>query len=84
MNCVLALKSYSEWKQDGGKGIWKFGGNVKTTTLGKQLVRKNPEPFTSSLSRSMSMSEKSQNGVSSETNSNRTVSLLLVLRVFTI
>ncbi|KAI3460781.1 hypothetical protein Pfo_017444 [Paulownia fortunei] len=74
VNCVLALKSYSEWKQTGGNGVWKFGGNVKTTTSGKQFLRKNSEPFTSSLSRSMSMNEKSQNGACTETDFNRTVS----------
>ncbi|KAH6770435.1 P-loop nucleoside triphosphate hydrolases superfamily protein with CH domain-containing protein [Perilla frutescens var. hirtella] len=29
VNCVLALKFYYEWKQSGGNGVWKFGGNVK-------------------------------------------------------
>ncbi|OMO82036.1 hypothetical protein COLO4_23295 [Corchorus olitorius] len=40
VNCVLALKSYSEWKLAGGNGVWKFGGNVKpaTTTLGKAFA----------------------------------------------
>ncbi|XP_042002481.1 kinesin-like protein KIN-14I isoform X2 [Salvia splendens] len=63
VNCVLALKSFYEWKQSGENGIWKFGGNVKPTTSGKQFVRKNSEPFMSSLSRSSSASEKSLNGV---------------------
>lgn len=59
MNCVLALKSYFEWQQSGGKGSWKFGGNVKTTTSGKQFVLKNSEPFMNSLSRCTSANEKS-------------------------
>ncbi|XVF72683.1 hypothetical protein PTKIN_Ptkin12aG0139700 [Pterospermum kingtungense] len=56
VNCVLALKSYKEWKLAGGNGVWKFGGNVKpaTTTLGKSFVRKNSEPFTNSLQRTSS------------------------------
>lgn len=58
VNCVLGIKDYSEWKQTGGTGVWKFGGNVKSTTSTKQFVRKNSEPFSSSLSRSMSMNEK--------------------------
>ncbi|MCD7449836.1 hypothetical protein HAX54_001752 [Datura stramonium] len=58
VNCVLGLKAYSEWKHTGGTGAWKFGGNVKSTTSAKQFVRKNSEPFSSSLSRSMSMNEK--------------------------
>ncbi|KAG6749835.1 hypothetical protein POTOM_046905 [Populus tomentosa] len=37
VNTVLALKSYSEWKQTGGNGIWKFGGNVKPTVSAKSF-----------------------------------------------
>ncbi|KAJ9543187.1 hypothetical protein OSB04_022894 [Centaurea solstitialis] len=57
VNCILALKSYSEWKQTGGNGTWKFGGTVKPTTPsnGKHIVRKNSDPFTNSLSKSMSI-----------------------------
>ncbi|KAI3668302.1 hypothetical protein L6452_43379 [Arctium lappa] len=57
VNCILALKSYSEWKQTGGNGTWKFGGTLKPTTPSnsKHIVRKNSDPFTNSLSRSMSM-----------------------------
>lgn len=57
MNCVLALKSYSEWKQGGGNGSWKFG-NVKGAPSGKQFVLKNFEPFMNSLSRTSSLGEK--------------------------
>ncbi|PHT44353.1 Kinesin-4 [Capsicum baccatum] len=71
VNCVLGLKAYGEWKQTGGTGVWKFGGNVKSTTSAKQFVRKNSEPFSSSLSRSMSMNEKSANGVCTDTESNK-------------
>ncbi|KAL8531036.1 hypothetical protein ACS0TY_007883 [Phlomoides rotata] len=67
VNCVLALKSYYEWKQSGGNGVWKFGGNVKTTTFGKQVVRKNSEPFMNSLSRCVSMNEKSLSSVCTDT-----------------
>ncbi|XP_054803111.1 kinesin-like protein KIN-14I [Prosopis cineraria] len=59
VNCVLGLKSYSEWKQTGANGTWKFGGTVKATTSGKSFVRKNSEPFTNSLSRNSSINEKS-------------------------
>lgn len=58
VNCVLGLKSYSEWKHSGGNGVWKFGGNTKPNTSGKSLVRKNSEPFTNSLSRNLSLNEK--------------------------
>ncbi|GKV22121.1 hypothetical protein SLEP1_g32013 [Rubroshorea leprosula] len=73
VNCVLAMKSYNEWKKTGGNGVWKFGGNVKpsTTTLGKSFVRKNSEPFTNSLSRTSSMNEKLLNGQSFELDSNK-------------
>ena len=75
MNCVLALKSYNEWKLTGGNGVWKFGGNIKlaTTTLGKSFVRKNSEPFTNSLQRTSSMNEKLSNGHSNEIDPNKMV-----------
>ncbi|XP_042501652.1 kinesin-like protein KIN-14I [Macadamia integrifolia] len=62
VNCVLALKSYSDSKQCGGNRMWKFGGNLKPTSSGKFVVRKNSELFTNSLSRNQSMSEKSVDG----------------------
>ncbi|KAK4482151.1 hypothetical protein RD792_009292 [Penstemon davidsonii] len=65
VSTVLALKSYNEWKQTGGNGVWKFGGNVKTSVPGKQFVRKNSEPFTSSVSRSVTANEKCLNSTSS-------------------
>jgi kinesin family protein C2/C3 len=77
VNTVLALKSYSEWKQTGGNGIWKFGGNVKPTVSAKSFVRKNSEPFMNSLSRNLSMNEKSFNTLSSDLeNSNKMVAKL--------
>ncbi|XP_039008630.1 kinesin-like protein KIN-14I isoform X2 [Hibiscus syriacus] len=73
VNCVLALKSYNEWKLLGGNGVWKFGGNLKpaTTTLGKSFVRKNSDPFTNSLQRTSSMNEKPSAGHSNEIDSNK-------------
>ncbi|KAI3829565.1 hypothetical protein L1987_03691 [Smallanthus sonchifolius] len=61
VNCVLALKSYSEWKQTGGHGTWKFGGTVKPTTPNKNIVRKNSDPFTNSLSRMNVQSQETDN-----------------------
>ncbi|XP_071722269.1 kinesin-like protein KIN-14I [Rutidosis leptorrhynchoides] len=60
VNTVLALKSFWEWKQAGGTGVWKFGGNVKANALmpSKSFIRKNSEPFTNYLSRTTSMNEK--------------------------
>ncbi|GLJ09766.1 hypothetical protein SUGI_0115490 [Cryptomeria japonica] len=50
VDCILALKSYSDWKQTGGNGSWKFGGNLKPTNTGKPPIKsvKNFEPFTQS------------------------------------
>ncbi|XP_050364601.1 kinesin-like protein KIN-14I [Argentina anserina] len=71
VSTVLALKSYSEWKQTGGNGTWKFGGNVKPTTSVKSFVRKNSEPFMNSLSRTSSMNEKSLNSFTTDLDSNK-------------
>lgn len=76
VNCVLALKSYSEWKQTGGNGIWKFGGNVKPAATGKSFVRKNSEPFTNSFSRNLSASENSLNAISMDLDTNKMVGKL--------
>lgn len=66
VNCVLAMKAYNEWKQGGGNGIFKFGGNSKSSSTGKPFVRKNSEPFKSSISRNSSCGEKSLDRLSSE------------------
>lgn len=73
VNSVLALKSYNDWKQMGGNGAWKFGGNIKSATLGKSFVRKNSEHFMNSLSRSSSINGKTLNANSSDLNSNKMV-----------
>ncbi|KAK4363588.1 hypothetical protein RND71_018829 [Anisodus tanguticus] len=78
VNCVLGLKDYSEWKKTGRTGVWKFGGNVKSTTSAKQFVRKNSEPFSSSMSRSMSMNEKSMNGEMSSSSLSNLVRAILI------
>lgn len=60
VNCVLALKSYGEWKQSGARGSWKYSGNFKPSSfIGKPFMRKNPEPFMNSFSRTSSVGEKS-------------------------
>ncbi|KAK1317036.1 Kinesin-4 [Acorus calamus] len=67
VNCVLALKSYSDWKEMGGNGLWKYGGGaLKATSSGKFFVRKNSEPFMNTLSRNPSMNEKLQDIASAE------------------
>ncbi|KAL5565949.1 hypothetical protein UlMin_029113, partial [Ulmus minor] len=69
VNCVLALKSYSEWKQGGGIGSWKYGGTSKPPTSGKPFMRKNSEPFINSISRTTSWGEKSLESLSSNQSS---------------
>lgn len=71
VNCVLALKSFADWKQAGGNGVWKFGGNVKPAMSCKSFVRKNSEPFSNSLSRNPSMNEKSLHALTSGIDSNK-------------
>ncbi|KNA04939.1 hypothetical protein SOVF_195000, partial [Spinacia oleracea] len=72
VNSVLALKSYHEWKQTGGTGVWKFSGNVKpVTTSVKQYVRTKSEPFTNSLIRNPSMNEKSLSALSHDIDTNK-------------
>lgn len=66
VNCVLALKSYSDWKQGGGNGMWKLGGNLKPTASGKLFVRKNSEPFMNSFLKNLSLNGKSLDVSSNE------------------
>ena len=58
VNCILALKSYSEGKLGGKIGLWKYGGNLKPPTHVKPIMRKNSEPFMRSLSRAMSVGDR--------------------------
>ncbi|KAL0387376.1 UNVERIFIED_CONTAM: Kinesin-like protein KIN-14I [Sesamum radiatum] len=51
VNCILALRSYHEWKQCGGNGLWKFSGSTKGPSAGKQMDRKNSDPLVNSISR---------------------------------
>ncbi|KAK4748802.1 hypothetical protein SAY87_015388 [Trapa incisa] len=62
VNCVLALKDYSDWKQGGGVGSWKLGGNLKPVSSGKPFIRKNSELFMNSFSRASSASGQAFNG----------------------
>ncbi|KAJ0581788.1 putative minus-end-directed kinesin ATPase [Helianthus annuus] len=71
VNCVLALKSFHEWKQTGANGVWKFGGNVKPVAPSRNFIRKNSEPFKNSLSRNISMNETSMNAQLVETENSK-------------
>uniref|UniRef100_M4F695 Kinesin-like protein n=1 Tax=Brassica campestris TaxID=3711 RepID=M4F695_BRACM len=51
VNCILALKSYSEWKLKGGTGPFRYGSNMKNNFgTRKPFLRKSSEPFMSSMS----------------------------------
>ncbi|CAH8381998.1 unnamed protein product [Eruca vesicaria subsp. sativa] len=51
VNCILALKSYNEWKQNGGTGPFRYGSNMKNNFGSrKPFLRKSSEPFMSSMS----------------------------------
>ncbi|KAF7120388.1 hypothetical protein RHSIM_Rhsim13G0007800 [Rhododendron simsii] len=81
VSCALALKSYSDWKQTGGIGVWKFGGNLKPTTSGKNFLRKNSDPFTGSLSRTLSGGESSLSTISPNLDpNNKSTSLSMLVR----
>ncbi|KAM4118982.1 hypothetical protein ACJW30_03G024700 [Castanea mollissima] len=69
VNCVLAIKSYSEWKEGGGNGSWKPGANLKAPVCVKSFVRKNSEPFMNSFSRASSLNERSLQSLSGDLSS---------------
>ncbi|TVU47351.1 hypothetical protein EJB05_06949, partial [Eragrostis curvula] len=84
VNCVLALKSYGDWKQCGGTGPWKYGGNLKPSGSGKSFLRKNSEPFRRSQSMNdgeVSYEEAGFNGDahldSSDTSTSRPLKMLV-------
>nr|QWT43333.1 kinesin-like protein KIN14D [Citrullus lanatus] len=83
VNSVLALKSYSTWKQGGGNGVWKFSGTAKSPTSRKNVVLKNSEPFmnsftkTSSTGDSFSLESSSSGDNSNEAESSRPLHMLL-------
>ncbi|KAF6141314.1 hypothetical protein GIB67_024398 [Kingdonia uniflora] len=73
VNCILALKSYSDWKLNGGNGSWKFGGTLKPSSSGKHFMRKTSEPFMNSLSKNGSMEEKSMDATETKSHSVNTL-----------
>ncbi|XP_047320776.1 kinesin-like protein KIN-14F [Impatiens glandulifera] len=68
VNCVLALKAYSDRKQIVGSRSMKVGGNTYQMSSAKQLLRKGSEPFMSTISRNWS-SEKFLDSLNSEQSS---------------
>ncbi|VFQ68651.1 unnamed protein product [Cuscuta campestris] len=80
VNCVLGLKSFAEWKQTGATPVWKFGGNAKPTASARQIMRKKSEPFMNSLSRAVSMNDRSLTASEAETESNTMPTLSNLVR----
>ncbi|CAA0832480.1 Kinesin KP1 [Striga hermonthica] len=58
VECILCLKGYYEWKQSGGRGVWRYGGTVRITSS----VKDSPPSLVSSESvdESVDDSESSQ------------------------
>lgn len=54
MNCILAFKSYYEWKQAGGNGVWKYSENSIPTAAGKPIARGSSDQFLNVLTRNSS------------------------------
>ncbi|XP_054801579.1 kinesin-like protein KIN-14G isoform X2 [Prosopis cineraria] len=54
VDCVLAIKAYSEWKEGGKIGSWKHGGNIKPLVSRRPFLRKNSEQFLPTLTRTTS------------------------------
>ncbi|XP_064976595.1 kinesin-like protein KIN-14F isoform X1 [Musa acuminata AAA Group] len=73
VNCVLSLQSYGEWKQMGGHGSFRYGGNSKPSISGKSFIRKNSENYKGSLSRSQLLNEN--DGLCAELNSQGDISM---------
>ncbi|KAL4352185.1 hypothetical protein GQ457_06G021370 [Hibiscus cannabinus] len=70
VQCVLALKSYSEWKKSGAIGTWRYIESSKPPISFrpvKPFTRRNSEPYINySLSRTVSLGDKSMDGLDSE------------------
>ncbi|XP_042049841.1 kinesin-like protein KIN-14I [Salvia splendens] len=63
VNCIVALKSYHEWKQCGSNGVWKFSGNAwPCNSVSKpHQGRRNSDMFLSFLSRNSSSAGNNDN-----------------------
>ncbi|KAM0844616.1 hypothetical protein ACQ4PT_056921 [Festuca glaucescens] len=67
VDCVLALRSFSESKTTGRQTPSKYGGISKPLTPGKYFILKNSDAFMNKLMRSHT-AEPIQNGISPEQN----------------
>ncbi|CAH2038502.1 unnamed protein product [Thlaspi arvense] len=72
VECVLALKSYREWKQSGGSGSWRYIVNSKPTTFGfaKQYKRKDSEAPVDAITSSPSNAQSSEQPFFDQSDSN--------------
>ncbi|KAL1195370.1 Kinesin-like protein KIN-14H [Cardamine amara subsp. amara] len=72
VECVLALKSYREWKQSGGSGSWRYIVNSKPTTFGiaKQYKRKDSEALVDAVTSSPSSTPSTEQPISDQSDSN--------------
>ncbi|AEE28407.1 P-loop nucleoside triphosphate hydrolases superfamily protein with CH (Calponin Homology) domain-containing protein [Arabidopsis thaliana] len=72
VECVLALKSYREWKQSGGSGTWRYILNSKPTTFGiaKQYKRKDSEVPVDAVTNSPSSTPSSEQPLLDQSDSN--------------
>ncbi|CAL5093170.1 unnamed protein product [Urochloa decumbens] len=67
VDCILALKSFSESKKTGRQASYKYGGILKHETPGNYFILKNSDAFMNKNMRNHS-AEAIQNGLSGERN----------------
>ncbi|CAL9214260.1 unnamed protein product [Arabidopsis halleri] len=72
VECLLALKSYREWKQSGGSGTWRYILNSKPTTFGiaKQYKRKDSEAHVDAVTSSPFSTQSSEQSLFDQSDSN--------------
>ncbi|KAG7653629.1 Calponin homology domain [Arabidopsis suecica] len=72
VECLLALKSYREWKQSGGSGTWRYILNSKPTTFGiaKQYKRKDSEAHVDAVTSSPFSTQSSEQPLFDQCDSN--------------
>ncbi|WCJ43004.1 Kinesin-like protein KIN-14G [Euphorbia peplus] len=71
VTCVLALKSYNEWKQSGGVGTWKYSSGTAKPAFGGagRFMRKAADSFMNNAS--MTSSSFSSSDLSLDDNGNK-------------
>ncbi|ESQ35954.1 hypothetical protein EUTSA_v10006679mg [Eutrema salsugineum] len=69
VECVLALKSYREWKQSGGSGSWRYIVNSKPT-IAKHYKRKDSEAPVDAITSSPSNAQSIEQPLFDQSDSN--------------